>query len=399
MEQQANIFVFVVCGGREHIDTLHFALAALRRYSSCHITVVTDTRRNETVVIHDDIVDIETPDAYDHHQASIYLKTRLHRILPAGKRYCYLDTDVVALDASVDQVFDQYSSPITFCTDHCTLDEFSPSALFCGCMEAFKRDSPLPYFYFDDFQKNVLPRLLYIDACIAEIDEQVTASKKSKWSYAWHQMRYLLPGRYYQLSSKYKMDKSEGMWYDAEGTKLHYPDHAKDDIRYVSEKTGFSYDPVTQEWSRSDGSSLTRLSCTHLHDKIAERFGVQVRPLTWRHWNGGVFLFDDNSFDFLEFWHQTTMEIFQNASWRTRDQGTLAAAVWHFGLADHPTLPLSYNLIADYHNKGMTYKGDLTFQVGAAGALMRPHFIHIYHHWGDESWQVWRDVKQHITTS
>lgn len=399
MSQQDNIFVFVVCGGREHIDTLHFALAALRRYSSCHITVVTDTLRNETPVIHDDIVDITTPAVYDHHQASIYLKTRLHKILPTGRRYCYLDTDVVALDHEVDSIFDQYVAPITFCTDHCTLDEFSPSALYCGCMEAFKRDSPLPYHYFHDFQKNVLPQLLYVDECIAEVERLVAASKKNPWTYAWHRLRYMLPDPYYQLNEQYKMDKAEGVWYDASGKKLHYPDHAKDDIRYVSEKTGFLYNKDSQEWSRPDGSSLTTLSCMHLHGRIAERFGATVVPATWRHWNGGVFLFDDQSYAFLDFWHEATMAILNDSGWRTRDQGTLAATVWHFGLQGHVTLPLSYNLIADYHNKGITYTGDLTFQVGASDSLVRPHFIHIYHHWGDETWPVWRDVRQHIERS
>lgn len=399
MSKTGNIFVFVVCGAREHIDSLHFALRALRRYSACHVTVVTDTQRNDIPVQHDDVIDISTPSIYDHHQASIYLKTRLHRILPAGRRYCYLDTDVVALDRGVDHIFDQYIAPITFCTDHCTMDEFSPSALYCGCMEAFKRDSPLPYFYFEDFQQNVLPQLLHIDSCIAEIEKLVADSKKNRWTYAWHQMRYMVPGRYYHLSHQYKMNKAEGIWYDAAGKKLHYPDHAKDDIRYVSGKTGFIYDKDNQDWSRPDGSSLSRLSCTHLHDNISEQFGVAVHPATWRHWNGGVFLFDDRSFDFLDFWHEATIGIFAHDRWRTRDQGTLAATVWHFGLQDHRTLPLSYNLIADYHNKGITYAGDLTFQIGASGSLIRPHFIHIYHHWGDETWQVWRDVRQHIERS
>ncbi|MBS1618767.1 MAG: hypothetical protein JST76_09630 [Bacteroidetes bacterium] len=399
MSRSDHTFVLVVCGGREHIDTLHLSLAALRRYSACHITVVTDTRRNDIPVLHDDIVDIATPAAYDHHQASIYLKTSLHRILPAGRRYCYLDTDVVALDQEVDSIFHHYVAPITFCTDHCTLDEFSPSAVHCGCIDAFRRDSPLPYHYFDDFQQNILPGLLYIDACIAEIEQGVAASKKSSWAYAWHRLRYLLPGRYYHLNEKYKMDKLAGIWYDAVGRQLAYPNHAKDDIRYVSEKTGFCYDPESREWSRPDGSSLTRLSCTHLHDHIRDRFGVTVHPATWQHWNGGVFLFDDRSFDFLDYWHQATISIFSDTAWRTRDQGTLAASVWHFGLQQHPMLPVSYNLIADYHNKGIAYRGGLTWQIGTSGALVHPHFIHIYHHWGDEDWLVWRDVKQHITSS
>ena len=31
--EQKNIFVFVVCGGIEHIDTLHYSLEALKKFS------------------------------------------------------------------------------------------------------------------------------------------------------------------------------------------------------------------------------------------------------------------------------------------------------------------------------------------------------------------------------
>ncbi|MBK8706560.1 MAG: hypothetical protein IPN33_25310 [Saprospiraceae bacterium] len=65
----------------------------------------------------------------DNHQASIWLKTSLHRILPAGPLYCYLDTDVVAIRPGVDDIFQRYVAPITFCTDHCRLKAFSPTAV------------------------------------------------------------------------------------------------------------------------------------------------------------------------------------------------------------------------------------------------------------------------------
>jgi len=396
MDKAENIFVFVVCGAREHIDALHFSLIALRRFSRSRILVVTDPARNEIPVVHEEVVAISTPAEYDHHQASIYLKTGLHKFLPKGNKYCYLDTDVVALDDKVDEIFGEYRSPITFCTDHCVLEEFSPSAVYCGCMEAFKIDSPKPYYFYDDFYQNVLPKLLYIDKCIAEIETLVAETKTSKLVYQWHKFKYSLPGKYYHLNDQYKMNKAMGLWYDQNGTLLSYAPNAKDDILYVSEKTGFSYDPATKQWSRQDGTSLTNLSCGHLIEKLDEKFGIRVSPSSWQHWNGGVFLFNDDSADFLDHWHRATMEIFKDKAWRIRDQGTLAATVWHFGLQDHPTLPLTFNLIADYNNKTIEYSGELTFRIGSSRKIIKPHFIHVYHHWGDTQWQVWRDVAKHI---
>lgn len=129
-------FVFVVCGAKEHLDTLNFSLKALRRFSNLPILVITDLSRNETEINHPkkQVIDIRTDAAYNHHQASIYLKTGLHKFLPMeGNRYCYLDTDVVALNAEVDAVFNHYTTPITFATDHCRMNGFSPHAINCNC--------------------------------------------------------------------------------------------------------------------------------------------------------------------------------------------------------------------------------------------------------------------------
>jgi hypothetical protein len=212
MDMAENIFVFVVCGAREHIDSLHFSLVALRKFSDKRVLIVTDMRRNEIPVVHDDIIDITTPPKYNHHQASIYLKTGLYKFLPKGNNYCYLDTDVVALDDNVDEIFNEYTSPITFCTDHCVLEEFSPSAINCGCYEAFQIDSPKPYYFYDDFYKNVRPNLLYIDESLEKIESLIAESKSSKWIYYWHKFKYWLPGKYYDLNKDYKMDKKLGVW-------------------------------------------------------------------------------------------------------------------------------------------------------------------------------------------
>jgi hypothetical protein len=69
------------------------------------------------------------------HQASIYLKTSLHRQLPAGNCYCYLDSDVIALNSEVDNVFKQKKGLIAFAPDHSRMSKFSPYAVKCGCLE------------------------------------------------------------------------------------------------------------------------------------------------------------------------------------------------------------------------------------------------------------------------
>jgi hypothetical protein len=165
--------------------------------------------------------------------------------------------------------------------------------------------------------------------------------------------------------------------------------------------TGYKYDTLMRQWYRQDGSSLTRNSCGHLQEKLKEKFGIDVRNALWKHWNGGVFLFNDESTDFLDFWHNATMAIFEDKEWKTRDQGTLIGTAWKFGLIDHPTLPIAFNLIADFNTDNFTtdrleYLGDLTFNVGIKKKTIKPHFIHVYHHWGDAGWDVWRDVEKHI---
>ncbi|MGM0650481.1 MAG: hypothetical protein ACQES1_08250, partial [Bacteroidota bacterium] len=76
-----NHFVFVVCGSKEHIDKLNFSLKFLKHFSNKNIIVVTDLSRNEAKINHDNILDVSTPEYYNNHKASIYLKTSLHKRL------------------------------------------------------------------------------------------------------------------------------------------------------------------------------------------------------------------------------------------------------------------------------------------------------------------------------
>jgi hypothetical protein len=128
--------VFVVCGPKEHLETLHAALRWLGPRTNQEIVVVTDARRNEIPVEHDHVVDVTTPAALDDRQASIWLKTSLHRHVPLDVPACYLDTDVIAVRNDVDDIFGQLAPPVTFASDRMIrendVDRFSPAAMTCG---------------------------------------------------------------------------------------------------------------------------------------------------------------------------------------------------------------------------------------------------------------------------
>ncbi|HIA37492.1 MAG TPA: hypothetical protein EYN89_12375, partial [Flavobacteriales bacterium] len=132
---QNNIFVFVVCGDDVHIKTLNYSLRHLKHYTKHEILVVTELARNTLKIDHNNILDVKAPSNFNNHQASIYLKVGLHKFLDLQNNYCYLDSDVVAVNPKVDEVFNCFAAPITFANDHCTIAEFSPNAIACSCLE------------------------------------------------------------------------------------------------------------------------------------------------------------------------------------------------------------------------------------------------------------------------
>lgn len=137
----ARRWVFVACGADMHLVTLAVATEHLRAFSSLEIWVVTDSSRNSMAVDEthvDRVVDVRTPEAFDHHQASIWLKTGLGSLLPEGE-WCYLDTDVIAVAAGAEAVFDVRTGPVEFASDlthfgNC-VDHFSTYAMTCSCRD------------------------------------------------------------------------------------------------------------------------------------------------------------------------------------------------------------------------------------------------------------------------
>ncbi len=277
--QQKKAFVFAVVGTR-HVLAASIAIEFLRRVSRHDVIVVQS--RSEIRAANAHVVEVATPVALDDHQASIYLKTNLlPHVRGLADRFCYLDSDVIAIDSSVDRIFDHASGPVAFAHDHAVIDAFSGWAVNCGCREP---------------------------------------------------------------------------------------------------------------------------SCNHLREALLCSFNIDVRRPDYRMWNGGVFLFDEGSAEFLAEWHRLTLAIMREPYWRTRDQGTLAAAAWRFGIQDQPVLPKQFNFIVDCmkgvaHAQRAALAPEASFvrtdySLGSEGA---PYFIHFVNGGvGRRGWRNWDDVERLI---
>jgi hypothetical protein len=388
-------FVFVVCGSKEHIDTLHFSLKALKRFTKYPVIVVTDSRRNEIPVIHDEVLDIETPSTFNHHQASIWLKTSLHRILPSGTLYCYLDSDVIALNSECDNVFDFFVSPVTFAPDHTTASYFSPYAVNCDCSGAFQKDKKEfeqaisavvnNKQYPPDFE-NPLTRELF------RLMKMISANYLKLFSLFLKMIASFFIGKI-KIAENTFINIRKKQWQNKDGSLtfpilLAYRKKLKQLYQYR-----FNFGQRT--WIKPDGKPLSQNRCTHLHDAIKNKFGYTLEN-DWQHWNGGVFLFNNQSHNFMDIWHQYTMQIFEDSYWKIRDQGALIATVLHFQLTNHPTLPKTFNFIADFYKTEIRPKESNEPVFYDGNEVLKPAFIHIYHQWGNTRWDVWNTVEKQL---
>ncbi|MGE3823129.1 MAG: hypothetical protein AB7G44_02815 [Bacteroidia bacterium] len=381
-----NVFVYAVCGGKEHIESLHVSIRYLKQFSKNKIIVVTDSSRNEVSIVHENIIHVYTPENLTIHQASIYIKTVLHLFLPEGNNYCYLDTDIFAVREGVDNIFSCFVSPITFAQDFCNIDEFSPFAINCNCLETFKKANNV-YLQASQLYEQTLWKE-YI-AVQEEINKQTKKNKDNAFLKLFHWLKYYLSNDFYSLNENYKLDKRTKQWLNSQNELV---DEKYSRIKFIAEKTGFSWSEIRNTFLTKEGASVTQLKCRHLREQLKQDFGFEVNQNDWKHWNGGVFLFNEQSKEFIEFWHNATMKIFRNLAWKTRDQGTLVATVFNFGLPNHNLLDKNYNFIVDYNNKELIYLNDLTFQ--EEEKIINPYFLHIFHHFGDKNWPVWQDLEK-----
>jgi hypothetical protein len=389
-----NRFVFVVCGGREHIETLHYALRALKRFARSEIIVLTDTQRNEIAIDWPHVVDVRTPEAFNHHQASIYLKTGIHRFVPPGPRYCYLDTDVVAVAPDVESMFDQKRGPITFAADHFRTHEFSPYAVRCECAEQNRRERE---------ELTTLKQAAYCEFPEAGNDPYMKTTSRDfeRWrAQPWHMLRTYLR---FRRTPVFESNRDEppayrwkSFWLETQETANLYQHPVI--VRQIESVSPWRYNPVRKSWISPAGRDIYHLRCNHLVQQIECTFGIRVADPCWQHWNGGVFLFDTDSHAFLEAWHAKTMRIFADPAWLTRDQGTLIATAWELGLQDNPLLPPQFNFLADYYRPAvMLAEDNVHITTDAFLTRCQPIFVHVYHHFGDEDWPIWNWVHSRAT--
>jgi len=93
------------------------------------------------------------------------------------------------------------------------------------------------------------------------------------------------------------------------------------------------------------------------------------------------------------FGHESTLEIFDKPSWKIRDQGTLAMAAWKFGLEKNRPLDKKWNFLADNNNKQLRYNEEGYFSENNWNTKHKVNFVHIYHRFGDENWDLWNYIK------
>ena len=386
-----NKFVFVVCGAREHLETLHFSIRYLQYFSENEIIVVTDSTRNEIPVAYINLVDVKTPEHFTNHQASIYLKTGLHKFLPKGFLYCYLDTDVIALNEKCDEVFNHKAGAITFAADHCRLPAFSPNAVRCDCAVNNRKD----VIELEALMEKYDPARKLKDPAMEKkkraLIKKFEIMKQNKISYLFLVLRFLTAVKKFKLDDDTFYDRKKKVWVDKEGNVIITP--ADNMFKDIEKNSHWRWNQITRRWYGPDGKDVFNLKCPHLAEYIFNRFGIEVKDKNFQHWNGGVFLFDDSSHNFMEAWFDKTMKIFTYPEWMTRDQGTLIATVWEFGLQNNPTLPQKFNFIADYTSHRVMMDETGNFSDDAFKTKLKPALVHIYHNFGMKGWDIWDYVE------
>ena len=391
-----NYFVFVVCGAKKHIETLNFSLCFLRYFSKFPILVITDSSRNEIQPSHDRIVDIKTPEEFDHHQASIYLKTGLHQFVPdiENDTYCYLDSDIVSLSKNCNNIFDFIPDPVLFARDHCSFQEFSPYAMNCHCLSDFDRKKnefvSAMKAYFPDFMpgnEDVIKTHKQLNELFTKLKQEPIKNLSINIKYLFD--RYLSPQKNIFLKN-FRFNKNNRCWYDERGHMVNF------DYRYHKSRL-WKHQQIrfdTGNWYNKNNENITPQTpfCDHLGEHIHSKFSLSIPPL-WRHWNGGVFLFNKKSVAFLDYWHSITIKEFGDAATKTRDQATLAVTTWKFKLEHIKTLPEEFNFIAEYGNADIRWSQKKGYTNNGYKSSFYPAMLHIYHHWNDTDWDIWQSVK------
>ncbi|MBE2246609.1 MAG: hypothetical protein IAE67_05080 [Candidatus Competibacteraceae bacterium] len=383
-------YVFVVCGDASHLDTLKVSYDILCHHTIYPIYIVTDPMRNDYPISYPLQIEISTPTHLNHHQASIWMKTSLHKILPPHTLFAYLDTDILAFGKQPDNIFDQYVAPIRFAPDHCQLMQFSSYAVNCECQPYYeeKRHQLQSYFKANDpYAQNPSSEIIAKRKQLIEAQEKI---RKNFINRIFFLLKFLFFYPRFRVNNQFYYQKKDRTFYSNEGEPI-MKSHSMNDAANACD---LKWSVLKQDFVGKNKLNIFHPRCKHLKYAIEKEFNVAIQS-NWQHWNGGVFLFSDDSHAFMNTWHTYTMDIFDNPYWKTRDQGTLIAAVWRHNLQHHPTLHPKWNLIIDYQSTGNMVLGNGA--IYCRGKEYYPEFVHIYHHFGDTSWPVWNAIINHIS--
>lgn len=403
-----NYFVYVVCGGKEYIEQLNLSLKFLRYFSRFPAYIITDRSRNQAEIEHDEeyIIDVNTPSHYDNNTASIYLETQIHRILDTSKdqRYCYLDSDIIAVNGSINEVFDYTEPWPRFARDHCTLQYHSPVAMKCDCNQLF--DYKKERF---EWIHRLIPQPEKNEYIKAERDKLLnifTTYKSAPIRYVLQIFkflfnRYLTKKSVFYLTPDFYFLRKSRAWYNRENELIDYD--KKFYLRVLRKK--FKIYPSGDVWVDKEGKRLIPETpyCDHLQEYLQNKYSLDI-PSNFRHWNGGMFLFDKRSLDALDTWHKLTLNMFYDKSVSIKyiDQLSLIVTAFRHGFYNKPFLPFRFNFITDFGNKKVRYQTNKGYTYNNFQTIFQPAALHIYHHWNDKNWSIWQAIieiagKENIT--
>jgi glycosyltransferase involved in cell wall biosynthesis len=124
-------FVYCVCGN-EQVARVNRALQFIKRFTTLDIVVA--KARAFIPIYHDQVIECRVPDEFTNQAATTSLKTALHRMLPTqSAEWCYLDSNVIAVDKDIARIFDRRRGPAGFPRDRAEIDSQSPNVAGCGC--------------------------------------------------------------------------------------------------------------------------------------------------------------------------------------------------------------------------------------------------------------------------
>ena len=124
-------FVFCACGN-EQVARVNRSLQFLKHFTELDIVVA--RARAFIPIYHDQVLDCRVPEEFTNQAATTSLKTALHRMLPTeSAEWCYLDSNVIAVDKDIARIFDRRKGPIGFARDRADIDQQSANVAGCGC--------------------------------------------------------------------------------------------------------------------------------------------------------------------------------------------------------------------------------------------------------------------------